>query len=56
MQHSMRIDVELVAMAADADIQRELRAIDEEFAEAEQDGLDCELQAATKRTVDMMTT
>ncbi len=32
--------VELAAMAADPDIQREVRAIEQEFADTEQDGLE----------------
>jgi hypothetical protein len=34
------LDAQLVAMAADPDIQRELHKIDEEFAVAESDGLE----------------
>jgi hypothetical protein len=37
-QHAF--EAQLVAMAADSDIQRELHRIDEEFAVTESDGLD----------------
>ena len=44
LRESMRtqraFEAQLVAMAADPDIQREIRWIDEEFAVTESDGLD----------------
>ena len=39
-KHGSHWDAQLAAMAADPDIQRELRAIEQEFAETEQDGLE----------------
>ncbi len=42
-QEILNIEQELLAMAADADIQRDLRLINEEFAETEMDGLSDEL-------------
>jgi hypothetical protein len=35
-----KLEIELAAMAADPDIRRELRAIEEEFAHTESDGLE----------------
>ena len=44
LRESMRtqhaFEAQLVAMATDPDIQREIHQIDEEFAETESDGLD----------------
>ena len=39
-QEQREWDKDLVAMAADPDIQREIREINEEFAVAEEDGLE----------------
>ena len=39
-KEAIRFQSELAAMAADPDIQREIRAIEEEFAATEQDGLE----------------
>jgi hypothetical protein len=40
MRKQRAFDAQLVAMAADPDIQREIHQIDEEFAETESDGLE----------------
>lgn len=40
MRKQQAFDAQLVAMAADPDIQHELHQIDEEFAETESDGLE----------------
>jgi hypothetical protein len=40
MRKQCAFNAELVAMAADPDIQRELHQIDKEFAETESDGLE----------------